>query len=230
VKRHICKMLKPVLLLLLFGHFAPVVLAGTFVLPLTQTNGWQFLKYRNIPSNTFRCTSAGLVIGVTNSAAPAVFPLTNELRVIEMRVRGKISGLLKVPPAKQGEKGFDDFALRVGLVEPGTRTLSWWEKRTAANWVKNLFALAPPGKGISKIRFFNVGTDAAQIGRSHVYSSDGLMEQTVVAVPDADGRFAFTNNFSMPLNVVAVWISSDGDDTHSSFAVTINKVEFTTTP
>jgi hypothetical protein len=157
-----------------------------------------------------------------------VFPLTNELRVTEMRVRGKISGSLNVPPGKQGQKGFDDFALRVGLVEPGTRTLSWWEKRTAADWVKKLFALAPPGKGISKIQFFNVGMNAAQLGRNQMYSSDGLMEQTVVAAPDADGYFAFTNRFAEPLNIIAVWISSDGDDTHSSFAVTLNKVEFTT--
>jgi hypothetical protein len=223
-------MLKPVLLLLLFGYFAPVVLAGTLILPLTQTNGWQFLKYRHIPPNTFRCTSTGLVIGVTNSAAPAVFPLTNELHITKLIVSGIISGSLKVPPDKQGQKGFDDYTLRVGLVEPGTRTLNWWDKMEAADWVKRLFALAPPGKGIGKIQFFNVGTDAAQIDRSRMYSSDGLMEQTVVAVPDGDGRFAFTNNFSTPLKVIAVWISSDGDDTHSSFAVTLNKLEFTMAP
>ena len=230
MNRHICKILKSVVLLWLLACIAPNVRGGTFALPLDQTNGWQFLKYRKIPPNTFHCTSAGLVIGVTNSAAPAVFPLTNELRVTEMRVRGKISGSLKVPPDRQGEKGYDDYTLRVGLVEPGARTLSWWEKLTAADWVKKLFALAPPGTGIGKICFFNVGTDATQMGRGRLNSSDGLMEQTVVAVPDADGRFAFTNRFAEPLKVIAVWISSDGDDTHSSFAITLNKVELETTP
>ncbi|MDE3067035.1 MAG: hypothetical protein KGJ60_05725 [Verrucomicrobiota bacterium] len=209
---------------------APAARDGTFALPLTQTNGWQFLQYRKIPPNTFRCISAGLVIGGTNSAAPAVFPLTNELTITELRVSGKISGSLKVPPDKQGANEFDDYTLRMGLVEPGTRTLSWWEKMTAADWVKKLFALAPPGTGIRKIHFFNVGTDAAQIGRSQVCSSDGLMEQAVVAVPDADGHFTFTNRFAKPVNVVALWISSDGDDTHSPYAVTLNRVELETTP
>ena len=230
MNRHLCKILKQVWLLCLLACVALVARGETFELPLKQTSGWQFLKYRKIPPDTFHCTSAGLVIGVTNSAAPAVFPLTNELRVIELRVRGKISGSLEVPPDKQGEKGFDDYTLRVGLVEPGPRTLSWWEKMTAADWVKKLFALAPPGMGIGKIHFFNVGTDPAQLGRNRMYSSDDLMEQTVVAVPDADGRFAFTNRFAAPLNVLAVWISSDGDDTHSSFAVTLNRVELETIP
>lgn len=169
-----------------------------------------------------------MVIGVTNSAAPAVFPLTNELRVIGFNVSGKISGSLNVPPAKQGQKGFDDFALRVGLVEPGTRALNWGQKMVAADWVEKLFSLAPPGRGISKIHFFNVGTDIAQIGRSWTYDSDVPMEQTVVAVPDVSGRFAFTNRFAQPLDVIAIWISSDGDDTRSSFAITLNQVQFTT--
>lgn len=228
--RHSRSLLKSGLWLWLLGHLVAVAHGGTFVLPLDQTNGWQFLHYRKIPPNTFRCTAAGLVIGVTNSAAPAIFPLTTTLRVSEFYVSGKISGSLKVPPAKQGDKGFDDYTLRVGLVEPGTRTLHWREKLVAADWVKKLFSLAPPGVGINKIHFFNVGVGAAQIGRSRVQSSSDLMEQTVVAAPDATGRFAFTNRVVGPIKVVAVWISSDGDDTHSSFAVTLNKVEFKTTP
>lgn len=230
LNRRSSKVLKPLLLVLFFLSFAAVTSAGTFVLPLTQTKGWQFLNYRKIPPNTFRCTSAGLVIGVTNSAAPAVFPLTNELRVVGFSVSGSISGSLNVPPGKQGQRGFDDFALRVGLVEPGTRTLNWWQKMAAADWVKKLFSLAPPGAGISRIQFFNVGTAAAQIGRSWTYNYDVPMEQTVVAAPDASGHFAFTNRFAKPVNVIAIWISSDGDDTHSSFAVTLNKVELETTP
>jgi hypothetical protein len=224
------KIVKLVLLIFLLVSFAVVAPGGTLVLPLTRTNGWQFLKYRQIPSNTFHCTSAGLVIGVTNSAAPAVFPLTNELHVVGFSVSGKISGSLNVTPDKQGEKEFDDFTLRLGLVEPGTRTLSWWEKLTAADWVKKLFSLAPPGMGISKIHSYNVGTVAAQIGRSWAYDSDVPMEQTVVAVPDADGHFTFTNRFNQPFKVIAVWISSDGDDTHSLFVVTLKRVEFKTTP
>jgi hypothetical protein len=204
--------------------------AGTFSLPLHATNGWQFLHYRKIPPNTFRAGPAGLEIGVTNSAAPAVFPLTNRLKVAQLRVSGSIVGSLQVPPGKQGEKGYDDFTIRVGLVESGSRTLSWREKLVSADWVKKLFALAPPGTGISRIHFFNVGLDPKKIGHSRTHPLSPLLQETVVAAPDARGHFAFISHFTTPATVLAVWIASDGDDTKSSFAVILDTVEFETLP
>lgn len=209
---------------------APLAQGEVFTLPLDRTNGWQFLTYRKIPPNTFRATAAGLEIGVTNSAAPAVFPLPHPLSVVELRASGTITGSLKMPPAKQGQKGFDDYAVRIGLVESGSRTLNRREKLFAADWVKRLFALAPRGTGISRIHFFNVGTDPNQVGHTRTHPLSELMEETVVTVPDASGHFAFTNSFARPLNVLAVWIACDGDDTKSSFRVTLNQVVLKTPP
>lgn len=206
----------------------PVTHGGTFVVPLNQTNGWQFLHYHKIPPNTFRVSSAGLEIGVTNTAAPAVFPLPRPLPVAELRASGTITGTLKVPPGKQGGKGSDDYTVRVGLVEAGSRTLTWREKLVSADWIKRLFALAPRGTGISRIHFFNVGTDPRQIGHTRTHPLSDLLEETVVGVPDANGNFAITKHFSRPMNVLAVWIASDGDDTKSSFVLRLNRVELET--
>lgn len=212
----------------LAGLITCLAQGATFKLSLDRTNGWMFLSYRNIPPNTFRASLAGLEIGVTNSAAPAVFPLTNLLPVTELRVSGRITGLLTIPPGKQGLRGFDDYAIRVGLVESGPRTLSWREKLMSADWVKKLFALASPDTGINRIHFFNLGTDPKQVGQSRAHPMSDLMVETIVAVPDAGGHFAFTNHFAKPMKVLAVWIACDGDDTKSSFAVTLNKVELET--
>ena len=203
---------------------AQLATAETFIVPLEHTNGWQFLSYRKIPPNTFRASVAGLEVGITNSAAPAIFPLTNPLHVTELRVSGRVSGALKMP-GKQGDKGFDDYTVRVGLVAAGSRRLSWREKMIAAPWVKKLFGLAPRGAGISRIHFYNVGTDPRQVKRTRTHPLSDLMEETILAVADARGDFAFTNRFEPALNVLAVWIACDGDDTKSSFAVTFNKVE-----
>lgn len=209
----------------LVAHPAP---GADIKLSLDTTNGWMSLKYRSIPPNTFRASPAGLEIGVTNSAAPVVLPLTNQPPVTELRVSGRITGRLTIPPGKQGTKGFDDYAIRVGLVEAGPRTLSWQEKLTGADWVKKLFALAPPGTGISRIHFFNMGTDPKQAGQTRTHPMSDLMVETVVAVPDASGQFAFTNRFARPMKVLAVWVACDGDDTKSSFAVTLNRLELET--
>lgn len=202
--------------------------SGTFELPLKDTNGWQFLNYRKIPPNTFRATPTGLKIVVDCSAAPAIFPLTNHLEVTELQFNGQLSGVLKIPPGKQGEKGYDDYAIRVGLVESGSHTLSRWEKKMAPDWVKRLFALAPPGTGVSKICFFNIGTDPKQVGQTRIHPLSNLIQETVVAVPDADGRFAVTNHLAHPLKALAVWIACDGDDTKSSFKAVLYRVELQT--
>jgi hypothetical protein len=54
------------------------------------------------------------------------------------------------------------------------------------------------------------------------------MEETIVAVPDSDGRFSFTQRFAKPMHVVAFWIASDGDDTRSSYSVTLGKLQLET--
>ncbi len=224
LNRHLWDVVRPGLAIGLALRLASLASGGEFILPLDRTNGWQFLSYRKIPPNTFRTGPAGLEVGITHSAAPAVFPLTNELQVTELRVSGSITGTFKVPPGRQGQEGYDDYAVRVGVVESGSRTLNWREKLVAADWVKRLFALAPRGSGIRRIRFFNVGTDTSQVGHTRTHPLSDLMEETVVTVPDAAGHFAFTNRFAQPISVLAIWIACDGDDTKSSFAVTLGKV------
>jgi len=91
--------------------------------------------------------------------------------------------------------------------------------------VKQLFALAPSGTGITKVRFFNIATDTTHLGRTRAHPKSDLMQETITGVPDANGNFTITNHFAKPLPVLAVWISSDGDNSKSSFAVMLEKVE-----
>ena len=82
------------------------------------------------------------------------------------------------------------------MVESGARTLSWREKLVSADWVKKLFALAPPDTGINRIHFLSVGTDPKQVGQSRTHPMSDLMAETIIGVPDAGGNFAFTNRFA----------------------------------
>jgi hypothetical protein len=99
------------------------------------------------------------------------------------------------------------------LVEPGERTLNFVQRRVAAHWVRKLFELAPRGSGISRIYFFNVGAERTQIGRERQHPLSDLIWERVVAVPGPDGRFDFEHGLERPLDAIAVWLSSDGDDT-----------------
>ncbi|MDP1572074.1 MAG: hypothetical protein Q8L86_18925 [Vicinamibacterales bacterium] len=197
-------------LLLLLGLLA--------ALPLTMPSEWEVLEYRRIPPNALRFNEGGLTISVRGSASPIVHALAGPTAVAGVRGRGRIAGRLDTTPARQGEQGHDDFALRIGLVQAGTRRPTFLERRLAPGWVRRLFALAPPGTGIQQIRFFNVGLDASQIGWTRRHPLSDLLLEEVVAVPDREGRFEIHLDFA-PVDTLAVWLAADGDDSGSTFEV-----------
>jgi hypothetical protein len=201
----------------------------SIVVPLDQPSGWQVLEFRRIPPHRVRFTAAGLEMRVESSAMPVIYPLPKPARVAAVRVKGRVDGTLRLPPGRQGEPGFDDYAFRIGLVEPGPRTLNFVQRQVAAPWVRRLFELAPPGSGMSGIRFFNVGTAREQVGRRRQHPSSDLLTEEVVSALPADGRFDFTHTLDRPLDAIAVWLSSDGDDTASSFTVLVEEIELRVT-
>jgi hypothetical protein len=193
--------------------------------PLTDAAAWQQLQFRNRPPHKLRFSASGLHIDVDGSAMPLIHALPAKLRVAGVRVRGRIEGALAIPPGKQGEAHFDDYVFRLGLVEPGERRLSFLERQFAAEWVRRLYALAPEGAGISGIRFLNVGADPAHLGRERRHPLSDLITERVVALPAPDGRIDFSYRFERPIEAIAVWLSSDGDDTGARYGVDLESIE-----
>ena len=144
------------------NRLAVLVLA----IPLSSNVNWEVLTYRGIPPNVAHFETAGLRIDVDRSAGPIVYRLTEVRQVRGIRAEGSAVGKLRTTAARQGQKGEDDYVLRVGLVEVGSRRPGWLERRMAPAWARRLFDLAPPGLGIAGIRFFNVGLAPDQMGRS----------------------------------------------------------------
>jgi hypothetical protein len=193
-------------------------------IPLTSGANWEVLSYRNIPPHTVRFDTGGLRIDVDRSSAPIVYPLAPARHVRGLRAQGRLEGQLRTTADRQGEPGADDYALRVGLVEVGTRRPGWMERRLAPAWVRRLFDLAPPDAGIAGIRFFNVGIGARQLGQARQHPASALITERVVAVPDADGRIRLSADFDVPVHTAAIWISVDGDDTASRFTLTLDRL------
>lgn len=200
-------------------------LAGTMRLPLNDQKEWQALQYSSLPPHRLKFSATGLQIEVENSAMPVIHPLAGALRVSAIRVRGHVEGTLRIPPGQQGEPKFDDYVFRIGLVESGERQLNFVQRQIAPAWVRKLYELAPPGGGISRIHFFNVGAEKAHLGRQRQHPLSELIVEKVVALPRAGGRFDFEHALDRPLDTVAVWLSSDGDDSHSSFTVLVEEIE-----
>jgi hypothetical protein len=214
----------PACVLALAGAAAALAQAPLRV-PLHEQQGWQILQYSNLPPHRVSFSPDGLKMAVEASAMPVIYPLRSPMRVAAVRVQGRVEGQLKLPAQRQGEPKFDDYVFRLGLVESGERKLNFVQRQVAPSWVRTLFALAPEGSGISRIQFLNVGADSAAIGRQRQHPLSELIFERVVAVPRADGRFDFEYRFERPLDTVAVWLSSDGDDSGSSFTVQVERIE-----
>jgi hypothetical protein len=193
--------------------------------PLGDQGKWQILQYSRIAPHKVRFSKAGLEMTVDASAMPLVYPLPKPFATKRIRVKGQIEGKLEIPAGRQGEKGYDDYAFRVGLVEPGSRTLGSVQRRFVADWVRKLYELAPPGSGISGIHFFNVAVEKNHVGKKRQHPLSDLIREEVVAIPRADGRFDFEHVLAQPLQTIAVWLSSDGDDTKSTFTVRVEAIE-----
>jgi hypothetical protein len=194
-------------------------------IPLHERQGWQILQYSNLPPHRVSFSPEGLRMVVESSAMPVIYPLKSPMRVAAVRVQGRVEGQLKLPAQRQGEPKFDDYVFRLGLVERGERKLNFVQRQVAPSWIRTLFALAPEGAGIARIQFLNVGADSAAIGRERQHPLSDLIFERVVAVPKQDGRFDFEHKLQRPLDTLAVGAQPDGDDSGSSFAVQVERIE-----
>lgn len=125
--------------------------AIVLIVPLTSDVVWQTLSYRGVPSHQIRFGATGLTVAVAKSAGPLVYPLPEPIRVRAIRARGEVRGGINVRGERQGQPGCDDYTLRLGLVQAGTRSPGFFERRFAPAWMRTLFDLAPPGAGISRL-------------------------------------------------------------------------------
>ena len=205
--------------------WASVVCCG-FLVPLGSPVGWEVLSFSGIPPNRATFERQGLRLDIDRSAGPIVYPLPQPTIVTRVRAVGRVSGRLSLDSSlQQGRPGADDYALRIGLVEAGTRRLGWFQRLTAASWVKRLFALAPDEAGISVVRFLNVAESPSHVGSARQHPLNDLFYEHVVTSIDAEGRFAIDHSLERATPVLAVWLGSDGDDTSSTFNVIVERIE-----
>lgn len=202
------------------------VLMATLVIPIGQPSSWKQEEYSKIPKNDVSFSKDGLLVKVNKSASPLIYPLKSALRVFGFRVRGEFRGLPNFRDvSKQGEKGSDDYPLRIGFIVPGEKRLTAFKKMFASAWVRHLYNAVPPGAGLSHIRFFDVTQNPAQVGQSRVHPSSDLMREEFFSLIKEPGPFALEYTLRQPLEAVALWISIDGDDTKSKFDVLISELE-----
>lgn len=193
-------------------------------IPVQKAEGWQVLEFRKIPPNSVRFSSAGARIRVESSASPLIFPLPKPLTVARLRARVVVTGSLKGDPA--AGVWDEDSQFRLGLVVSGEKRLAGISKALAPAWVKKLFSLAPEGKGVSRILFLMLGRPPATVGDRRIHPNSELLEERIAWLAEGPpGRRVLEADLEPMDEVVALWLSVDGDATGSTYEVLVESIE-----
>lgn len=198
------------------------LLSMAFLVPLQDQSAWTQLSFNKIPPNEVKIENGILTVKVDRSASPLIYKLPEIRRVSSLSFEASVTGatLPKASPLSFPE----DSVARLGLIAKGEKTLGWFQKRVAANWVLSLFELAPPGTGLDKIYFFNLGTHQNQVGRQRAHPKSDLIFEEFIGAVTSPGDFKVTHRLSKPLDVVGLWMSIDGDESPAQFTTTIKNI------
>ena len=208
-----------------FNKWASKLMLAAFVVPLNDGSGWQNLVFSKISANQVSFSKQGLKVEVKKSASPLIFPLKQQKEIYSVSVKGAVNRLISFKDKKQGEKGADDYVLRLGFVVPGEKTLNWAQRQIAADWVLKLFSLAPKGAGVDHIYFLNLGQVAEDRGREREHPLSDLIKERNEWVITEAGNFELSANFKKPKSAAALWISIDGDDTGAKYTTTLQSIK-----
>jgi hypothetical protein len=200
------------------------LLAGVIVLPVHQMDDWQLLQFSNIEPNRVSFGPEGMAVSVEASASPIIYPLDQPRRVSRVRVTGELGGLLDVEAARQGLGDNDDFTLKIGLVVAGDKTLNGFQKLFSAEWIRTLFDLAPQGTGVDNIYFLNAVQDSRNLGLQRQHPLSELIYENNVWLLDQPGAFDLDHRLDKPREVIAVWLSIDGDNSRSDYSTLISSL------
>ena len=221
------KLLKNTLLVIGLLLGLPALILGedstVQAIPLSEQGRWLVLNYAKIPSNSVSFSERGMTIEIARSASPVVYPLNPQyLQKIAFDI--EINGAIKLNESIQGSVNNDDFVFRLGVVYEGRKTLNFIQRKLAASWLRQLYALAPPDSGVEKIEFFNVFDDERIKGQKRQHPLSELIYENFLFENPADGRVSATIDVDPDKRVLAIWISADGDDTQSSFSVIVKRI------
>lgn len=197
--------------------------------PVDDLEPWTLLSFNNIPPNEVSVVDGALHIKVRGSASPLIYKFDEPIRISGVTVVANWNGELRIPAgATEGDENADDFVLKFGIVEAGNRRLNWFQRRIAADWIKQLFKLAPKNSGVNRINFLSTTQQQEMLGASRTHPLSDLLYETRVLYLDMPGRFVMTHELPESVESLGLWVSVDGDNTGSNFDLRLERITLRT--
>lgn len=180
---------------------------------------WKEIKLKTEP-NSFEYGDK-LKIKVKKSSSPVVFKFDDIHEISSFEFEANVDGEMK---SQNKDTGFEeDSFLQIGFVVVGDNQLGAMGKMFAPSWVGEIFALAPEGRGLDKVYFYNVAVKPESINKARQNPKSKYMYEQIIFTKNDLGKLL---SFVLPkkLKTTALWIGAEGDSTESEFTTTVSKV------
>ncbi len=202
-------------------------LFATFLIPLGPSERWKNYTFSDIKPNKVTFSEEAVTLMVNHSASPLLYNLPETLDTTSVQVKATLKDSLQPLPqgAQQGEKNYDDFILRVGLILKGDDRLSWLQRRVAPAWLIEMEKQLPEDIGIDKVLFYTTCRQKQLVNKKRNHFLSSKLEEKCVTLLDGTGEFEISVNLEKPKKVVGIWLASDGDDLKQKFQLQIHKIE-----
>lgn len=197
--------------------------------PVDDLAPWTLLSYNNIRPNEVSIADDTMLVSVRGSASPLIYQFDEPVHISGVTITASWNGELRIPEyATEGDENADDFVLKFGIVEAGDRQLNWFQRLFAADWIKELYKLAPKDSGVNRINFLSTTQRQERLGESRTHPLHDFLHETRILYLDAPGPFVMTHDFSAPVEALALWVSVDGDNTGSDFDLRLERITLRT--
>ncbi len=125
-----------------------------------------------------------------------------------------------------------DAYFRLGLVQSGTKKLNWLEQKIAPEWLLQIQKIKGTEHGVEAVQFYSLVEGTEHLKWEKKTSGFGYLHESVVAAwPQDSDSFEFVYSFKKPQGpIMALWLSSDGDDTKSTYEIRIKSIELLMEP
>jgi len=194
---------------------------GAILIPLnSNVPEWKALSFSKMKTNETSFSQEGLKIEVNQSSSPLFYKFSKPTQIVGFSVTGHLSGLPEINRLKEGDSENDDFSLRVGFVETNSRRPNWIERLWISDWINELLNLFPE-QGLNKVRFFTL-SQIKNPGTFRVHPKNDSMEETVFLKKEQPGSFSIDYQLPKPIPASALWLQPDGDDSKSTFVLTLS--------
>lgn len=198
---------------------------GMIAIPLSDPNAWKELKFRKIPANTVQYKKEGIAVEVKQSASPLIYNFKGVKKISTIEAEISVSGKANFDK-KEWSHFEEDSVFRLGLILEGSKKMGGVSSLFAPAWVKTLFEMAPKNSGLDKIYFLNVTHNEKLLNKTRLHPSSELIYEENVALASPEQKvIKVSKTFDKPQSVAGLWISIDGDESHSVYITNIQSIK-----